>query len=97
MTDIDPAVMAAATIMADDGWNYHDPTEPCSECDKARTYTARAIVAAVRERIAGDIEAAGRDDVKWLSDTATDYRDRARVVGAEDAWKAAARIARGEQ
>lgn len=67
MSATDPAVTAAAAIMADDGWtcDYHDPSEPCSECDKARAHTATAIAAAVRpiieaevrERIAADIEA----------------------------------------
>lgn len=91
----DRAVQAAAAVMADDGWTceYHDPSDPCSECDRARAHTATAIVSAlrriieaeVRERIAVDIEAE-RDSV-----AAETENDRAYDIGMTDA----ARIARG--
>lgn len=51
------------------------------------------LLAAERQRIAEAQEAAGRAEVEWLAKHASDDVDRARLIGAEDAWKAAARIA----
>jgi hypothetical protein len=49
-----------------------------------------------RERLAlaAAIEAEGRRDVEWLAKVATDDLDRARTIGAEEAWRAAARLVR---
>ena len=40
------------------------------------------------------ILAAGETEVRWLSNHAADAIDRARSIGAEDAWKAAADLIR---
>lgn len=56
--------------------------------------TTSSIAAAVRADLAEKIHAAGRDDVRWLASHASDNIDRARLIGAEDAWKAAIRIVR---
>ena len=41
-------------------------------------------------RMARDaIHATARGDVTWLRDTASDQRDHARIVGAEDAYRSA--------
>jgi hypothetical protein len=53
-----------------------------------------SVRAEERARIARNIEAAGREDVGWLASHQDDRLDSARVVGAEDAWKAALRIVR---
>ena len=56
----------------------------------------RDEVAEVRERIAAEIESAGRAEVDFLGRTIENKADRYRAIGSEDAWKAAARIARGQ-
>lgn len=47
-------------------------------------------------RFAADVEKAGRADVQWLADHAQNETDRARLIGAEDAWKGALRVIQGE-
>jgi hypothetical protein len=68
-------------------------------CDVAEVAVAAArpiIEAEVRERIAAEIESAGRAEVDFLGRTIENKADRYRAIGSEDAWKAAARIARGQ-
>lgn len=53
----DDAVRAAAEVMRDDGWtcDYHDPTEPCGECDRARAHTAAAMIQAAAPHLTADL------------------------------------------
>lgn len=55
---------------------------------------ARRTEADLRERIAQEIEAGAREDVAQLSRHALDNLDHARLIGATDAWAAAAHITR---
>ena len=89
--DVTPAVQAFAAVMADDGWtcDYHDPTVPCSECDRARVHTATAAVTAalphLAEQFAALIEAHRHYDEpdfpsRWWDGYFEARRDAARLV-----------------
>ncbi len=55
-----------------------------------------AALPELRAALAEQVEAAGREEVQWLADHAQDdARDRARLIGAEEAWRSALRIIRG--
>lgn len=58
-------------------------------------HVAAVTAAQVREQVAAGIEAHARRDTAWLSEHAQNQMDRARVVGAEDAYRASIRIAGG--
>jgi hypothetical protein len=86
--DVTPAVQAFAAVMADDGWtcDYHDPTEPCSECDRARVHTATAAVTAalphLAEQFARLLDDFADSDGTWIGPTDPDkvIRRAARLI-----------------
>ena len=54
------------------------------------------IAAEARKFIAAEIWAAGRDEIAFLAEDTGYPLGMGRCIGAEDAWKSAFRIARGE-
>ncbi len=96
-----PEKCACGTTDAELNW---DQCPTCgefasSDYDRGRMLSEAAVAAAepiIRAAIAAEMEQAGRDEVAWLSQHATDAIDRARVIGTEDAWKAAIRNVKGD-
>lgn len=96
MSEYTPSTDEAREVWCD--WNTARESVPSEEAwaEHAAAFNRMldAVRAEERERIARNIEKAGREDVGWLAARQDDRIDSARVVGAEDAWKSAVRIAR---
>ena len=93
-----PQHIATAFLHAAQPWMFpEDEVPPQSSVELAQRGLAAVwplIESHVREQVAGEIRQEGRDDIGFL-DGDTSVEGIARRVGAEDAYKACYRVARG--
>jgi len=72
---------------------------PWEEVPRRNKALMRAVAAVVeddlRDRIAGEVQIVAMTDVEWLREHAQDDKDRARLIGAEDAYRAAIKAVNG--
>lgn len=101
MSDLPPAAIEAAARAL---YARHSADEPGVNIPALRAEATAVIRAAMpaiaehlRETVAQEIEAQGREVVKWLDEHRSDAKDMGRLIGTEDAYKDAIRIAKGEK